>query len=72
MARKAKRKVAKKQVIIGEASNDPRSGDRKVFREVRDRELVNPPLSATATEKIEKLEAASARTRQRLGQIRMN
>ncbi len=72
MARKAKRKVAKKQVVIGDMPNDPGSSDRRVYRNARDREAVNPPLSATATEEIERLEAASARTRQRLGYIRMN
>jgi hypothetical protein len=33
---------------------------------------VNPPLSSWATDQIERLEAASSRTRQRLGRIRMD
>lgn len=72
MTWKANRKVATKKVIIGDALNDPGSGDRWVYRETVEREAVNPPLSATATEQIKRLEVASARTRQRLGHIRMN
>lgn len=70
--RKAKRKLAKNQVVVGGGAEDIESGVRKVVRDPQERARINPPLSAWATEQIERVEAASSWARQRLGQIRMN
>lgn len=69
---KAKRKLAKKQIVVGSATDDKKSGARKVIRDQGERARVNPPLSTWATEQIERLEVARSWARQRLGQIRMN
>lgn len=74
MASKAGRRLTKRQATIGTPERVGDDSDRVVIRgdDTRLLALVNQPLSQSANDRISRLEAASARAGQRLGNIRID
>lgn len=66
--------MAKKEKTLAKVAIKVGTGDatgRKVLGSANQRERFNPAPSRAALEKIERLEAAGARSQQRLGQFRL-